>query len=120
MKSSSSREVAFAESREQVRVRQADTGEETAQSRRPKSVCLVGTDGGSPVSYTHLDVYKRQIHNTPDATASGTVTPEIRLVIALADATTAGCISAEPALPPTAAIIVSSIGSSPCIPARCV
>lgn len=48
MKSSSSREVAFAESREQVRVRQADTGEETAQSRRPKSVYLVGTDGGSP------------------------------------------------------------------------
>lgn len=48
MKSSSSREVAFVESREQVRVRQADTGEETAQSRRPKSVCLVGTDGGSP------------------------------------------------------------------------
>ena len=39
MKSSSSREVAFAESREQVRVRQADTGEETAQSRRPKSIC---------------------------------------------------------------------------------
>lgn len=60
----------------------------------------------------------QSIHNTPDATASGTVMPEIRLVIALADATTAGCISAEPALPPTAAIIVSSIGSSPCIPAE--
>lgn len=51
MKSSSSREVAFAESREQVRVRQADTGEETAQSRRPKSVCLVGTDGEARDSF---------------------------------------------------------------------
>ena len=34
----------------------------------------------------------------------------------LAEATTAGCISADPELPPTAAIIVSSSGKRPCIP----
>ena len=36
--------------------------------------------------------------------------------MALAEATMAGCMMADPLAPPTAAIIVSSRGKSPCMP----
>ena len=49
-------------------------------------------------------------------TARGSVTWRISAVMAPAEATTAGCISAEPAEPPNAAITVKSSGKSPCMP----